>query len=168
MLQAFGKDKTLMDTLDGEVRADVEAAARLLSKRVAARCVLKNCRGAKHQSRFPKWVDADANGSCCPSAWLPGVHDLGESADCMQLLGSIDGQGSHNNCILHACGAAFIAELTVNAVMELAVVMLKSVGPISDMVSALCCAAVLHRTTRTHRQRTPSPRQLRRRLQRCR
>lgn len=28
-----------MDTLDPEVRADVEAAARLLSKRVAARCI---------------------------------------------------------------------------------------------------------------------------------
>ena len=37
-MQVFGKDKTLVDTLDGEVRADVEAAARLLSKRVAVRC----------------------------------------------------------------------------------------------------------------------------------
>lgn len=37
-MQVFGKDKALVDTLDGEVRADVEAAARLLSKRVAVRC----------------------------------------------------------------------------------------------------------------------------------
>lgn len=38
VVQAFGRDATLMDTLDPEVRSDVEAAARLLSKRVAARC----------------------------------------------------------------------------------------------------------------------------------
>ncbi len=36
--QMFGKDKELAESLDGEVRADVEAAARLLSKRVAAGC----------------------------------------------------------------------------------------------------------------------------------
>ena len=32
------EDAALMDTLDGEVRADVEAAARILAKRAVAGC----------------------------------------------------------------------------------------------------------------------------------
>ncbi len=43
MLHQVFEDGALMDTLDGEVRADVEAAARILAKRTVAGCAVLCC-----------------------------------------------------------------------------------------------------------------------------
>lgn len=39
LAQVDGEDQTTMDSLDEEVRADVEAAAKILSRRLASRCL---------------------------------------------------------------------------------------------------------------------------------
>lgn len=40
--QVEGEDQSTMDSLDEEVRADVEAAAKILSRRLASRCPIRS------------------------------------------------------------------------------------------------------------------------------
>jgi len=79
VFQVF-EDGALMDTLDGEVRADVEAAARILAKRTVAGCALV-LKYQHHSCPFLRLMNALAS--------IPSGYAVNSCADLSATVGSI-------------------------------------------------------------------------------